>query len=72
MSLLVDVLRETAEGATPPRVAAVLGLDVALVEAALDHAERLGLVLRAGCSSCSGAPVGPACAGCPLVRRGGA
>jgi hypothetical protein len=67
VSLLVEVLRETATGATPARAADRLGVDVGLVEAALDHAERIGLVLRAGCSSCTGAPAGPACAGCPLV-----
>jgi len=69
VSLLDDVLRETATGATPPAVAGRLGLDVSLVEMMLEHAERVGLVLRPGCSSCTGVPVAPACAGCPIARR---
>ncbi len=68
MSLLSQVLSATADGATPPAVAGRLGVDVGLVETMLDHAERIGLVVRPGCSGCSGAPVAPACAGCPISR----
>lgn len=64
-----EVLSATAAGATPPAVAGRLGVDVGLVETMLDHAQRIGLVLRPGCSTaCSGTPVGPSCAGCPISR----
>jgi len=63
--LVASVLRETATGATPVRVAARLGLDVGLVDAVLDHVCRLGLVLAPGCTSCDlSAQV---CPGCPLT-----
>ena len=79
MSVLTQVLRETDRGLLPRRVAAVLGVDEGLVLAALDHAERIGLVVRAGGASgagaapcgtgCSTATVNPlACAGCPFAR----
>ena len=80
MGVLTQVLRETGRGLPPQRVAAVLGVDEGLVQAALDHAERIGLVLRAGgesagrstapCgSTCSTVSVNPlACAGCPFAR----
>jgi hypothetical protein len=67
-SLLTEVLRETATGATPSTVASRLGLDPGLVETMLDHAQRVGLVLAPGCGSCTGAPVAPSCAGCPIAR----
>lgn len=67
-SLLTEVLRETATGATPPTVASRLGLDPGLVETMLDHARRIGLVLTPGCTSCTGAPSAPSCAGCPISR----
>ena len=81
MSVLAQVLHETGRGLPPARVAAVLGVDEGLVLAALDHAERIGLVLRAGggdgsarssapCGTgCRTATVNPlACAGCPFAR----
>ena len=67
-SLLTEVLRETATGATPMTVAARLNLDPGLVETMLDHAQRIGLVLTPGCSSCPGAATAPSCAGCPISR----
>ena len=58
------------QGGTPAQVAARLGLPKSLVEAVLDHAERLGVVAVAGRGCGSGCPTGPeippACAGCPL------
>jgi hypothetical protein len=68
MSMVADVLRETATGATPGAVVSRLGLDEGLVEAMLDHAERMGLVLRVGCASCAGQASDPSCAGCPIAR----
>ena len=81
MSVLTQVLRETGRGLPPQRVAAVLGVDEGLVQAALDHAERIGLVLRAGGAETSGRSAAPcgtgcrtatvnplACAGCPFAR----
>jgi hypothetical protein len=62
-----------ARGGTPAQVATRLGLSTPLVQAVLDHAERLGMVAVAGLGghSCgSGCPTGPEmppnCAGCPL------
>ncbi|MCL2848676.1 MAG: hypothetical protein FWE61_01365 [Micrococcales bacterium] len=63
---LADVLRETATGATPQTVAARLGLDPGLVEAMVDHAQRVGLVWTPTCTSCTASL--PTCAGCPLSR----
>jgi hypothetical protein len=61
-------------GGTPSQVANRLRLPVSLVQAVLDHAERLGVVATAGrdCGSCrplgpSGPEIPPACAGCPLA-----
>ncbi len=73
MSVLTDVIRETATGATAPVVARRLRLDEGLVRTALDHAERVGLVIRPGCGACASpstptAARPPACAGCPLAR----
>lgn len=74
MSVLADVLRETDRGLTADRVAARLGLPDDLVGLALEHAERIGLVVRpaGGSARCgSGCPTGDArpaaCAGCPLA-----
>lgn len=73
MSVLADVLAETRAGATPERAARNLGLDQGLVDAALDHWVRLGVVT----SVCAGprvvggacASATPACAGCPVAPR---
>jgi hypothetical protein len=58
-------------GGTPDQVASRLGLPTSLVQAVLDHAERLGVVAVAGSGCGSGCPTGPempkACAGCPLA-----
>ncbi|MEO8555975.1 MAG: hypothetical protein ABI474_04840 [Actinomycetota bacterium] len=71
MSAWVAVLDDVrAHGGTPAQVAARLGLPAPLVQAVLDHAERLGVVALAGASCGSGCPSGPetppGCAGCPL------
>lgn len=79
MSVLADVLRETRTGARPGAVAARLGLDLGLVEAAVDHWVRLGVItpveaLGLGCSGCgTSGSAGAACAGCPgpSAARGG-
>ena len=69
-----DVLRELDRGLTAGRVAAVLGLPDEVVEVAVEHAERIGLVVRpAGGSPCrAGCPTGPdrplTCAGCFFAR----
>lgn len=79
MSVLADVLRETDRGLTADRVAARLALPDELVALALEHAGRLGLVLRpaGGAGSACGPTCNPgvaaaarptACAGCPLAR----
>jgi len=83
VSVLADVLRETDRGLTADRVAARLALPGELVALALEHAGRLGLVLRpaggaagmAGgdcgltCGPATGARPRPSsCAGCPLAR----
>jgi len=60
-----------AQGGTPAQVATRLGLSMSLVQAVLDHAERLGVVAVAGrgcASGCSSGPeMLPVCAGCPLL-----
>jgi hypothetical protein len=64
-----------AVGGTPGQVAARLGLPMSLVQAVLDHAERLNVVAVAGSgcdgpgsSVCNAGPELPtACAGCPLA-----
>jgi hypothetical protein len=76
VSVLADVLRETDRGLTADRVAARLALPDELVALALEHAGRLGLVLRPAGGAC-GTTCAPAtearprpssCAGCPLAR----
>ena len=77
MSAWAAVLGDAAtRGGTPAQVATRLGLPTPLVQAVLDHAERLGLVAVAGQMrySCGSAcPAGPepppACAGCLLSVR---
>lgn len=76
MSVLADVLAGAGRGRSANAIAADLGIDVGVVEAALDHGERLGLVVGAGslvgCGGCPGpgeagqdaAPA--ACRGCPV------
>ena len=71
MSAWTAVLGEVeSRGGTPAQVATRLGLPTSLVQAVLDHAERLGVVAVAGKGCGSGCPTGPempqACAGCPL------
>ncbi|MHB8188050.1 MAG: MarR family transcriptional regulator [Dermatophilaceae bacterium] len=71
MSVWAAVLDDVASrGGTPEQVADRLGLSRPLVQAVLDHAERLGLVAVAGRGCGSGCPSGPemptSCAGCPL------
>jgi hypothetical protein len=60
----------TTRGGTPDQIANRLGLPPALVEAVLDHAQRLGVVAVAGSGCGSGCPTGPempsGCAGCPV------
>jgi len=60
----------TVRGGTSAQVATRLGLPIPLVQAVLDHAERLGVVAVAGRGCGSGCPTGPelpaTCAGCPL------
>lgn len=73
-TVVAQVLRETERGLTADRVAARLGVPDDVVELALEHAERLGLVVRsAGGSPCrTGCPTGPdkplGCHGCPFAR----
>jgi len=61
----------TVRGGTPAQVATRLGLPIPLVQAVLDHAERLGVVAVAGRGCGSGCPTGPelpaTCAGCALL-----
>jgi hypothetical protein len=58
-------------GGTPAQVASRLSLPAPLVQAVLDHAQRLGLVAVAGQGCGSGCPTGAnrpaACAGCSLA-----
>lgn len=72
MSAWAAVLDDVASrGGTPSQVANRLGLSTPLVQAVLDHAERLGVVTVAGRGCGSGCPTGPemppSCAGCPLT-----
>ncbi len=78
MSVLVDVLAQARTGASVDRIAATLDADRGLVEAALDHWVRLGVVTPAqtllGCGGCGAAaggaePSAPTCAGCPSAPR---
>lgn len=71
MSAWAAVLDDVAtRGGTPAQVATRLGLSLPLVEAVLDHAERLGVVGVAGRGCASGCPAGAALAsngaGCPV------
>jgi hypothetical protein len=70
-AVLADV---AARGGTPAQVATRLGLPVPLVQAVLDHAERLGVVAVAGRGCGPKCPTGrqlpPTCAGCPLAGPG--
>ena len=71
MSAWAAVLDDVgARGGTPAQVASRVGLPTSLVQAVLDHAERLGVVAVAGRGCGPGCPTGPempkACAGCPL------
>jgi hypothetical protein len=60
----------SARGGTPAQVATRLRLPMGLVQAILDHAERLGVVAVAGRGCGTGCPIGPelpkGCVGCPL------
>ena len=72
MSAWTTVLEEAGtRGGTAAQLASRLGLSTSLVQAVLDHAERLGVVEVAGSGCGSGCPTGPelpkACAGCPLA-----
>lgn len=72
-ALFAQVLQAADRGLTADRIAERLGLSDEMVGLALDHAERIGLVVRPAGSSCAtGCPTGsarpPACAGCPLAR----
>jgi hypothetical protein len=79
VSVLTDVLAGARRGLPVGRLAAELGVDRGLVEAALDHWVRLGLVTGAddltSCGSCGTAgaadrppPSSPGCWGCPFHR----
>ena len=73
-AVFADVLRETDRGLTADRIAVTLGVPDDVVLLALEHAERVGLVVRsAGGSPCAtGCPTGPdkplGCFGCPFSR----
>ncbi len=73
---VADVVARAGEGATARRIAADLGVDPGAVDAALDLARRLGLVMASGrtsadgCGSCptASSPLASvACAGCPFA-----
>ena len=71
MSAWAAVLDDACvRGGTAAQVATRLGLPMSLVQAVLDHAERLGVVAVAGRGCGSGCPTGPemppVCACCPL------
>jgi len=70
-----QVLALVDRGFTAERVASVLGVSDEVVGLALEHAERLGLVVLPGAAAapcgtgCATAALKPAaCAGCPLAR----
>jgi len=72
VSAWTAVLDDVASrGGTPAQVATRLGLPVPLVQAVLDHAQRLGVADVAGRGCGPGCPTGPqlppGCAGCPLA-----
>lgn len=69
----MSLLGRLRAGATAERAASELGTDPELVRAALDHAERVGLVLRVrGCgepgTTCAPEQAGASCRGCPFGR----
>jgi hypothetical protein len=76
--LVGAVVARAAQGATARRIAADLGVDLGMVDAALDVAWRLGMVVTSGdavsgsCTSCPTAEAvslrSVACAGCPFAR----
>jgi hypothetical protein len=74
IGVFAEVIRNSDRGLTADRIAAALGVPDEVVELALEHAERIGLVVRpAGGSRCrTGCPTGPdrppACHGCPFAR----
>lgn len=70
MSFLTSVLDEARAGATTARIATALGAPEPLVEAAMDHWMRLGIVTAAGvaCGTCEPRPTDPVCAGCAVAR----
>ncbi|WP_108719417.1 hypothetical protein [Miniimonas sp. S16] len=77
MSLLGAVLDSTRSGLTPARTADALGVPVGLVEAALDHWVRLGVVTPAGtlvglCAGCGVVAVGGSEGGASAAGAGGA
>lgn len=59
MSLLRNVLDGARSGHSPGRMSRELGVDVGLIDGALDHWQRLGLV------STGGDALGSPCAACP-------
>ena len=71
--LLAAVAREARAGGAPGSIAARLGRDPGLVEAALAELERLGVAaaVPTGCGPCPapGDTTPIACLGCPLVPR---
>lgn len=73
-AVFAEVIRNSDRGLTADRIAAALGVPDEVVELALEHAERIGLVVRpAGGARCrTGCPTGadrpPACHGCPFAR----
>lgn len=70
MSFLTSVLDEARTGATTARIAVRLAAPESLVEAAMDHWVRLGVVTSAGtaCGTCAPRPEDPVCAGCAVAR----
>ena len=71
MSAWAAVLDDVGvRGGSPATVAARLGLPLPLVQAVLDHAQRLGVLEVAGRGCGSGCPsrpqMPPTCTGCPL------
>jgi len=79
VSVLTDVLAGARRGLPTGRIAAELGVGRDLVDAALDHWVRLGVVTSTddllSCASCGtaaaaarSAPSAPSCVGCPFRR----
>jgi hypothetical protein len=82
VSLLAAVLDETRRGHGADAIAARLGVEPGLVDAAVDHWVRVGAMTRAGdllgCGGCGtgagpadapGPAASPACRGCPIAPR---